>query len=72
MHTSIHLCQNENLLISLDSTKFKLIKVKSEEEITIEVVYLIGNMQFGLDDIKSIPNTKKLYKRKGMTAPKRN
>ncbi len=72
LHTSIHLCQNENLLISLDSTKFKLIKVKSEEEITIEVVSLIRNMQFGLDDIKSIPNTKKTYKRKGMTAPKRN
>ena len=72
LNTSIYLCQNENLLISLDSTKFILINVKSEEEITKEVVSLIGNMQFGLDEVKSIPFTKKNYRRKGMTAPKSN
>ena len=71
LHTSIHLDQEANMLISMDLSKFKLNNISSEKEITKEVVSLIGKMFFGSSEVSSIPFDKKNFKRKGMTAPKR-
>ena len=71
LHTSIHLDQETNVLISMDLSEFKLNNTSSEKEITKEVVSLIGNMFFGSSEVSKIPFEKKNYRRKGMTAPKR-
>ena len=71
LHTSIHLDQETNILISMDLSEFKLNNTSSEKEITKEVVSLIGNMFFGSSEVNKIPFEKKNYRRKGMTAPKR-
>ena len=71
LHTSIHLDQETNILISMDLSEFKLNNTSSEKEITKEVVSLIGNMFFGSSEVSKIPFEKKNYRRKGMTAPKR-
>ena len=54
LHTSILLNQDENLLISMDSSEFKLNNSISAEEITKEVISLIKGMYFGLDEVKRI------------------
>ena len=71
LHTSIYLNQENNILISMDLSEFKLNNISSEKEITKEVVSLIGKMFFGSSEVSSIPFDKKNFKRKGMTAPKR-
>ena len=71
LHTSIHLDQETNMLISMDQSEFKLKNTSSEKEITKEVVSLIGNMFFGSNEVSKIPFEKKNFRRKGMTAPNR-
>tara|TARA_S200000501_G_C20624604_1_gene656116 strand:+ start:462 stop:836 length:375 start_codon:yes stop_codon:yes gene_type:complete len=71
LHTSIHLNQESNILISMDLSEFKLNNISSEEELTKEVVSLIGKMFFGSSEVNTIPLDKKNFRRKGMTAPKR-
>jgi len=71
LHTSIHLNQESNILISMDLSEFKLNNISSEEELTKEVVSLIGKMFFGSSEANTIPLDKKNFRRKGMTAPKR-
>ena len=71
LHTSIHLDQERNMLVSMDLSEFKLNNISSEEQITKEVVSLIGKMFFGSSEVSTIPFEKKNLRRKGMTAPKR-
>ena len=71
LHTSIHLDQETNILISMDQSEFKLNNTSSEKEITKEVVSLIGNMFFGSSEVSKIPFEKKKYRREEMTAPDR-
>ena len=71
LYTSIHLNQESNILISMDLSEFKLNNISSEEELTKEVVSLIGKMFFGSSEVNTIPLDKKNFRRKGMTAPKR-
>jgi len=54
-YTAIHINQKENKLFSMDLTEFKLKNNTSEEEITKETVALIGDMFFGLNELKVIP-----------------
>tara|TARA_B100000575_G_scaffold247986_1_gene213734 strand:- start:1577 stop:1978 length:402 start_codon:yes stop_codon:yes gene_type:complete len=61
LHTSIHLDQETNMLISMDQSEFKLNNTSSEKEITKEVVSLIGNMFFGSSEVSKIPFEKKNY-----------
>ena len=71
LHTSIHLNQESNILISMDLSEFKLNNISSEEELTEEVVSLVGKMFFGSSEVNTIPLDKKNFRRKGMTAPRR-
>ena len=52
LFTEIHINQEENKLISMDQTEFKLKKMNSAEAITKETVKLISNMYFGSNEIK--------------------
>tara|TARA_Y100001935_G_scaffold168853_1_gene139271 strand:+ start:591 stop:992 length:402 start_codon:yes stop_codon:yes gene_type:complete len=61
LHTSIHLDQETNILISMDQSEFKLNNTSSEKEITKEVVSLIGSMFFGSSEVSKIPFEKKNY-----------
>jgi hypothetical protein len=54
LYTAIHINQNDNTLISMDLTKFKLKETSSEESITIETVNLIGDMFFGSSEVRAI------------------
>lgn len=54
-YTAIHINQEENKLIAMDLTEFRLKNDASEEEITKETVRLIGDMFFGSNELKSIP-----------------
>ena len=53
-YTAIHINQKENKLISMDLTEFPLKNNTSEEKITKETVKLIGDMFFGLNELKVI------------------
>ena len=55
LYTAIHINQKENKLLSMDLTEFKLKNFTSEEELTKEVVRLIGEMFFGSNELKLIP-----------------
>lgn len=55
LYTAIHINQNENKLLSMDLTEFKLKNFTSEEELTKETVRLIGEMFFGSNEVKLIP-----------------
>ena len=55
LYTAIHLNQKENKLLSMDLTEFQLKNFTSEEELTKEVVRLIGEMFFGSNELKLIP-----------------
>ena len=55
-YTAIHINQKENKLFSMDLTEFELKNNTSEEEITKETVTLIGDMFFGSNELKVIPN----------------
>ena len=52
LFTEIHINQEENKLISMDQTEFKLKKMNSAEAITKETVKLISNMYFGSNETK--------------------
>ena len=52
LYTEIHINQEENKLISMDQTEFKLKKMNSAEAITKETVKLISNMYFGSNETK--------------------
>ena len=54
-YTAIHINQKENKLFSMDLTEFKLKNNTSEEEITQEIVALIGDMFYGSNELKRIP-----------------
>ncbi len=55
LYTAIHINQKENKLLSMDLTEFQLKNFTSEEELTKEVVRLIGEMFFGSNELKLIP-----------------
>jgi len=55
LYTAIHINQKENKLLSMDLTEFQLKNFTSEEELTKEVVRLIGKMFFGSNELKLIP-----------------
>ena len=55
-YTAIHVNQKENKLFSMDLTEFELKNNTSEEEITKQTVTLIGDMFFGSNEFKIIPN----------------
>ena len=55
LYTAIHVNQKENKLLSMDLTEFQLKNFTSEEELTKEVVRLIGEMFFGSNELKLIP-----------------
>ena len=55
LYTAIHINQKENKLLSMDLTEFQLKNFNSEEELTKEVVRLIGEMFFGSNELKLIP-----------------
>ena len=55
LYTTIHINQKENKLLSMDLTEFQLKNFTSEEELTKEVVRLIGEMSFGSNELKLIP-----------------
>tara|TARA_B100000886_G_C20225920_1_gene408461 strand:+ start:295 stop:696 length:402 start_codon:yes stop_codon:yes gene_type:complete len=54
-YTAIHINQKENKLLSMDLTEFQLKNFTSEEELTKEIVKLIGEMFFGSNELKLIP-----------------
>ena len=55
LYTAIHINQKDNKLLSMDITEFQLKNFTSEEELTKEVVRLIGKMFFGSNELKLIP-----------------
>ena len=55
LYTAIHINQKENKLLSMDLTEFQLKNFTSEEELTKEVVRLIGEMFFGSNELKLLP-----------------
>ena len=55
LYTAIHINQKDNKLLSMDLTEFQLKNFTSEEELTKEVVRLIGKMFFGSNELKLIP-----------------
>ena len=55
LYTAIHINQKENKLLSMDLTEFQLKNFTSEEELTKEVVKLIGKMFFGSNELNLIP-----------------
>ena len=55
LYTAIHINQKENKLLSMDLTEFQLKNFTSEEELTKEVVKLIGKMYFGSNELNLIP-----------------
>ena len=55
LYTAIHINQKENKLLSMDLTEFQIKNFTSEEELTKEVVRLIGEMFFGSNELKLIP-----------------
>tara|TARA_B100001769_G_C21570237_1_gene323383 strand:- start:133 stop:534 length:402 start_codon:yes stop_codon:yes gene_type:complete len=55
LYTAIHINQKENKLLSMDLTEFQLKNFTSEEELTKEVVRLIGEMFVGSNELKLIP-----------------
>ena len=52
LYTEIQINQEENKLISMDQTEFRLKKIMSAETITIETVELINRMYFGSNEVK--------------------
>tara|TARA_A100001011_G_scaffold207613_1_gene215811 strand:+ start:43 stop:438 length:396 start_codon:yes stop_codon:yes gene_type:complete len=52
LYTEIQINQEENKLISMDQTEFRLKKTKSAETLTIETVELINQMYFGSNEVK--------------------
>ena len=55
LYTAIHINQKDNKLLSMDLTEFQLKNFTSEEELTKEVVKLIGKMFFGSNELNLIP-----------------
>ena len=56
MFTAIYTNRSVNKLISMDLSEFRLKKINSEEEMTKEIVDLIGDMYFGSYDVENIPD----------------
>ena len=54
--TSIYTNRRVNKLISMDLSEFRLKKINSEEEMTKEIVDLVGDMYFGSSDVENIPD----------------
>ena len=54
--TAIYTNRRVNKLISMDLSEFRLKKINSEEEMTKEIVDLIGDMYFGSSDVENIPD----------------
>ena len=56
LFSAIHTNKKVNKLISMDLSEFRLKKINSEEEMTKEIVDLIGDMYFGSSDVENIPD----------------
>lgn len=54
--TAIYTNRRVNKLISMDLSEFRLKKINSEEEMTKEIVDLVGDMYFGSSDVENIPD----------------
>ena len=54
LHTSIHLNQSENILITYGGSAINLPKNLNSEELTYIVVELIGNMYIGQSEVRKI------------------
>ena len=54
LHTAIFLNQKKNYLQSLDGSEFRLSQNSTAEELTNQVVSLIGRMYYGADEVKAL------------------
>ena len=54
LYTEIKIDQKENRLISMDQTEFKLKNIISEQDLTKKTVDLIGDMFFGVNEVRGI------------------
>lgn len=54
LHTAIFLNQKNNYLQSMDGSIFRLSKNLTAEELTNQVVSLIGSMYYGADEVKNL------------------
>ena len=54
LHTAIFLNQKKNYLQSLDGSEFRLSQNSTAEELTNQVVSLIGRMYYGAKEVKAL------------------
>ena len=54
LHTAIFLNQKKNYLQSLDGSEFRLSQNSTAEELTNQVVSLIGRMYYGAEEVKAL------------------